>query len=75
MPKQQKTNEQFMADLMAFSEVGALMQAFVLTAIEKYADACIASGPETFDSPMLYGAAWVKAAREAKRRVQSHLGA
>lgn len=52
------TNDKFVAHLMNFSRHGALMQVFILEAMRKYADACKAADPATFDSPLLSGKAW-----------------
>lgn len=72
--RKQKTNTAWLRDLMEFSDSGALMQAFVLTAIEKYAAQCIDAGPERFESGMFSGAVWVRTATEAQRRLNEHLG-
>ena len=52
------TNQEVIAELMAYSRHGALMHAFVFEALQRYADVCIAAGPEAFDQPYLCGAAW-----------------
>lgn len=67
-----RTNVEMVTGLMDYSRNGALMQAFVLTAIDRYAQQCIAAGAETFDSPMLHGAAWVNCAQEAAEAVRLH---
>ncbi len=67
-----KTNTQFVTELMEFSKTGALMQAFVITAIEKYAEQCIKAGPATFDSPLMSGEAWHATAKEAQERLQEN---
>ena len=57
MKTKQKTNVQFIRHLMETSRHGALMQAFVLEAIERYAVLCSKAGAEAFDSSLLSGAA------------------
>lgn len=64
-----RTNEAFVRQLMNFSESGALMQAFVMTALEKYADQCKDQEPAAFDSSWLNGAAWVATAKELRQRL------
>lgn len=71
MKRKLETNEDFVRDLMAFSEHGALMQIFVMTAIEKYAQQALEAGAERFDSAMLNGKAWVGTAAEALKRLES----
>ena len=64
------TNVQFVKRQMEFSQHGALMQAFVITALEKYAAQCIEAGPATFDSGLLSGEAWVGCAKELQQALQ-----
>lgn len=70
-----QTNTDMMFELMTFARSGAMMQAFVMTAIEKYAEQCIKAGPRVFDSPMLAGEAWLDAAFEAKEAIKKHFSA
>jgi len=76
MPRNNKpqTNVQVVKRLMEYSNHGAIMQPFVLEAIRRYAEQCIAAGPAHFDSPMLHGAAWVGCAKEARAALIEHLG-
>jgi hypothetical protein len=67
-----KTNEQLVKHIMNFSGYGVLSQAFVMTAIQKYADACAKADPKMFDSPMLHGDAWVGVAKEIKAKMDEH---
>jgi hypothetical protein len=52
------TNDKFVAHLMNYSRHGVLMQAFILEAMRKYAEACKAADPMIFDSALLNGKAW-----------------
>jgi hypothetical protein len=67
-----ETNVEMLTRLMNFSKNGGLMQGFVLTAIAKYAEQCIEAGPQTFDSELLCGAAWIRCAREAVEELEKH---
>lgn len=64
------TNVEKVVMLMEWgSPVGALIQPFVMVAIEKYAEQVIAAGAAKVDSPMIAGEAWVAAAEYAKSKV------
>jgi hypothetical protein len=67
------TNVQAVRRLMEYSKCGALQQAFILTAIEKYAAQCIAAGAAKFDSGLLSGEAWIACATEARDAIAAHL--
>lgn len=41
--KRRKTNEEFIASIMTFSRRGALIQPFVIAALENYAKAVVAA--------------------------------
>lgn len=69
-----KTNVEMLTNLMEFSAAGPLIQAFVLTAVEKYADQCIAAGAAKFESGLMSGEAWIRCAVDAKKHVAEHLG-
>lgn len=51
-------NSEMLDHLMNYSRRGGLMQAFIIEAVRRYAEACKAATDETFDSPLLHGAAW-----------------
>lgn len=72
MAKKPETNVERVTYLMEHSRAGALIQPFVIEAIRHYADACIAKGPRYFDSPMLNGTAWIRAAEDAKAWVNKN---
>lgn len=73
---QRKTNVQLVKQLMEHSKSGALMQAFVIEAISKYADLCIEQvkerGPESFSTGLLHGPSWVSTAVEAQAWVKEN---
>ncbi|QNM95494.1 hypothetical protein [Chitinimonas koreensis] len=60
-------------DLMDFSNSGALMQAFILTAVQQYAEQCIEAGATAFDTGYLNGHAWIACATEANAEISAHL--
>ena len=68
-----KTNTKFMNDLMDFSNHGALMQLFVLSAVEKYAKLVKDLDPEEFEGGIIYGPAWIGCAKEALTKIDEHL--
>lgn len=67
------TNEEVIVDLMNFSRHGALMQAFMIEGLRRYARQCIAAGPEALDTPYLSGRAWHGCAVELSEALTSHL--
>lgn len=73
-PGRHETNEELTARLMRFAKSGAMMQLFILTAIQKYADQCVKAGAATFDSGFLSGEAWIRCAQEALENLDRHLG-
>lgn len=69
----QRTNVDMVTELMERgSPAGALIQAFVVTAIEKYAQEWIEAGAATFDSPMMHGRAWIRCAERALEWHKQH---
>lgn len=73
-PRPNETNEQFVLRLMRFSDHGALMQAFILEALRRYAEQCVKAGPEVFESPLLSGKAWHGTAQEALKELEARHG-
>ena len=67
-----KTNVEFITDLMEFSQHGAMMQAFVMNAIEQYAQqAMVERLPDKgFISPDL----WQAIAKELLDKLEVHYG-
>lgn len=67
-----KTNVQNVRELM---ETGSpLIQAFVVTAIEKYAAMCLEKDAAHFDSPIMNGQAWIDCAKRAKQWSEKNYG-
>lgn len=68
--KKRETNLDMVKRMMDFGAEGAhpvYCQLVIMTAIEKYAEMCLANGkPETFDSPFLSGAQWLSACKAIK---------
>lgn len=61
-----KTNQQILRQITCFSAYGALAEIFVMAAVEKYAEACAAADPKTFDNALISGAAWQGVAVEIR---------
>jgi ribosomal protein S12 methylthiotransferase accessory factor YcaO len=74
MKPKQRTNVQFIRHLMEYSRHGALMQALVLEAIERYATQCAQADAQTFDASLLSGAAWRGCAVEVVEGLRQHYG-
>lgn len=64
------TNVEFVTELMEFSAHGALIQAFVMQALEQYAMRVAAMKPEALDTPMVSGHAWHGCALEVLRKLE-----
>lgn len=62
-----KTNVEFVTELMEFSRHGALSQIFVITAIQKYAEAC--SERRISDNSFIDPDAWQGVAREIRDKM------
>jgi|HubBroStandDraft_1064217.scaffolds.fasta_scaffold198047_2 hypothetical protein len=68
-----RTNTAFLRDVMEHSPTGALMQAFVLEALRRYADAVAAADPADLDSALISGTAWHKCATHLQAALAAHL--
>lgn len=68
-----KTNVQVVTHLMNYSAQGALMQGFILNAMEKYSKEVIASEPWS-DNSMISFAAWKACAEEVLQTLENHYG-
>jgi len=68
------TNVEFVTELMEFSAHGALIQAFVMQALEQYARRVAAMDPEALDTPMVSGRAWHGCAVEVRDKLARRLG-
>ncbi|MDP9881100.1 hypothetical protein J2W25_005172 [Variovorax boronicumulans] len=67
------TNVEFVTELMEFSDHGALIQAFVMQALEQYARRVAAMDPEALDTPMVSGHAWHGCALEVLQKLEQRL--
>jgi hypothetical protein len=65
------TNEEFVADLMAFSKFGALTQVFILEALRFYADVISKTDGKDNPSAMVNPAIWRAIAEEVKSRIDN----
>lgn len=63
------TNEEFVAELMQFSNFGALSQVFVIEAIRRYADQVAAAQPSEVDTKFLSGPVWIGVAKEIQAKM------
>lgn len=68
------SNVEFITELMEFSTHGALIQAFVMQALEQYAGRVAAMNPEALDTPMVSGRAWHGCAVEVRDKLARRLG-
>jgi len=73
-PVNPRTNIEFVSDLMTYSAHGALIQAFVLQALEQYATKVAAAASEALDTPLVSGRAWHGCALEVRRKLAQRLG-
>lgn len=71
---ERKTNTEFVNDLMEFSRFGALVQLFVIQAIDSFATRVAMADPAKVDSPLIAGQAWVGVAKEVKEKLEAHYG-
>lgn len=69
-----QTNVEFITDLMEHSRHGALIQAFVIHAIEQYARRVAATRPEDLDTALVSGHAWHGCAVEVFEKLAQRLG-
>ncbi|MDQ0072605.1 hypothetical protein J2W34_004410 [Variovorax boronicumulans] len=69
-----QTNVEFIVDLMEYSAHGALIQAFVIHALEQYARRGAAATPEQLDTGLVSGHAWHGCAVEVQRKLARRLG-
>lgn len=74
MSESHPTNVEFVVDLMEHSKHGALIQAFVLRAIEVYAKAVSVKSPEEVDTPLVAGRAWHGCAVELLDKLERRYG-
>lgn len=74
MAKKLNSNEDLVRDLMNYSPRGALCQAFIMTAIEKYCEQVIAVGEDHFVGGLINGKAWLDVAVDTKQRIDAFYG-
>lgn len=74
-PRRSQTNEEFVSDLMNFSNYGPLSQLFVIDAIVKHAERVAASDPASVEYPLIHGSAWVGVAKEIAAKCAAKYGA
>ncbi len=70
-----QTNVEFVTDLMEFSAHGALIQAFVMQALDQYSKRVAAATPEELDTGLVSGHAWHGCAIEVQERLAQRLAA
>ena len=70
--RRRETNEQLVIRLMRFSRNGALMQVFVLTALQRYAELVKDAKPEEVQSAMIPAEAWKRVADELLEEIERH---
>lgn len=64
-PEEAETNVEFITRMMEWGQGGALLQAFILNAVEEQAKATLTATAEELDTGLISGAAWRECAREA----------
>ena len=68
-----KTNTEVLTYIMEHSKHGALMQGFIMTALEKYAESVLAVTEEPADWPALLGwGSWHGCAEELAAELDKH---
>ena len=68
-----KTNTEFVTELMEFSQTGPLMQVFVMTAIQRYAEAAI--NKKLPNDGLIPPKAWDACAQEVLEKLNEQYGA
>lgn len=67
----QKTNVQFVRELMEHSQYGAMAQLFVLDALDKWSGMVAKEDPQKMDTPLISGHAWVGVAKEIQEKINA----
>jgi hypothetical protein len=71
-----KTNTEFVAELMEFSEFGAMSQLFIVNAIQSAAESVASTDPTTLDdSGPISPTAWIGVAKEILVKFDKQYGA
>ncbi|MFV0678185.1 hypothetical protein [Variovorax sp. tm] len=68
------TNVEFIVELMERSAYGALIQAFVIHGLDRYAQRVIAAAPESLHTGLVSGHAWRGCALEVRWKLAQRLG-
>lgn len=68
-----ETNAEFMDRIMNFCPTGALVQAFVLEALRRYAEQVADPAVNIQDTPLLSGKAWKRTGVWVLDQVEKHL--
>jgi len=66
-----ETNIEFVTRLMDFSQQGALMQMFIITAIEKYGAIIEAADESEWNTDFINFGAWQRCAIEARENLEA----
>lgn len=75
MPKKVQTNVQFVVDMMEHSAHGALVQAFVLEAIDRYAKQVMSDQDKLrvqMKNHLVHPEAWIGCAKEVNAKCLAH---
>lgn len=72
--KEHLSNVEFLVDVMTVSAHGALIQVFVLQALEHYARRVAACEPQVLDTAIVSGQDWRGCALEVQRKLAERLG-
>lgn len=68
-----ETNSEFIDRIMSFCPTGALVQAFVLEALRRYAEDVADPAVQIPDTPLLSGQAWKRTGVWVLDQVEQHL--
>lgn len=66
---ERKTNTEFVTELMEYSPYGALVQVFILTALESFSKVVIEEPP--LDHPLISGEAWKGVAQDVLQKLHA----
>ena len=76
-PHKHESNVEALSRIMEYSRQGALMQAFVIDALEKRSEFILANEADVrsaMDGSIISPEAWINCAKELKRELTLHLG-
>lgn len=75
MPHQQKTNVEFLTDLMEYSRFGGFVQVFVIQALHhRVAEIANHPDPEHFGNGLYAGSYWQEIAKDVDRQLTEKYG-